>query len=279
MNPGSRFGKLIGSIACFIAAGLCLDGASTVAKADNIAFMGTNTGDFGTVDLNTGVFSFLGTTSFNLHAQALAGMAEANGVLYGAPVGQGGLYTINPTTGALTAVGGAAIIYDDLGYTTTGFYAVGQDANLYSINPATGAATLIGPTGLGFGTWRGLSTNSNSLYFADGSDLYTLNTTTGAATLIGPFGGSIEIGALVQEGGFLYGGEETPSRLVDTLDTTTGAATTGPGLTGTTGTFFALAPYPLQPSPSPVPEPGTLSLLGASIAALAMLRRRKRLSD
>lgn len=38
-----------GSIACFIviAAGLSLDGASTVAKADNIAFMGTNTGDLG----------------------------------------------------------------------------------------------------------------------------------------------------------------------------------------------------------------------------------------
>jgi hypothetical protein len=207
-------------------------------------------------------------------------MVEANGVLYGAPVGNGGFYTINPMSGALTAVGGSGIIYDDLGYTTAGFYAVGQDANLYSINPATAAATLIGPTGLGFGTWRGLSTNSNSLYFADGLDLYTLNTTTGTATLVGALGDSIEIGPLVQENGVLYGGQETPGLFVDSVNPTTGAATTGPGLTGTTGTFFALAPFPVS-VPAPLIGHGlpvVLAVGGLLFGAKLLERSRKRRS-
>jgi hypothetical protein len=33
------------------------------AKADNIAYMGLNDGEFGTVDLNTGVFTLLGNSS------------------------------------------------------------------------------------------------------------------------------------------------------------------------------------------------------------------------
>jgi len=58
------------------------------------------------------------------------------------------LYTINPTTGALSAVGTTSIGIFDMGSTTSGLFAVGTDMNLYSINPNTAAATLIGPTGL-----------------------------------------------------------------------------------------------------------------------------------
>src|SRR6516165_2669060 len=104
MSPTSRFGKLAGAIACLIAAGLCL-GASNVAKADVIAYMSDNSGQFGnqfgTIDLSTGVFSSLGQTEIGgnpLLAVALSGMAEANGTLYGADEGinnNGGLYTIN----------------------------------------------------------------------------------------------------------------------------------------------------------------------------------------
>jgi hypothetical protein len=110
------------------------------------------------------------------------------------------------------------------------------------------------------------------LYFADGVNLYTLNTNTGAATLVGPMGGGVEIGALLQENGTLYGGVETPSLMVDTLNPTTGAATTGPALSGATGHFYALAPNPL-PS-SAVPEPQTWGFLGSGLAALALLRHR-----
>jgi hypothetical protein len=59
------------TVVCSIAAGLCL-GATSVAKADQIAYMSANAGGnppifchiwFGTIDLNTGVFSQLGPTA------------------------------------------------------------------------------------------------------------------------------------------------------------------------------------------------------------------------
>jgi hypothetical protein len=86
--------------------------------------------------------------------------------------------------------------------------------------------------------------------------------------------GGPEMGAMLQEGGILYGGENTPGFSVDTLNPTTGAATTGPAVTGTSSSFFALAPNPLPPSPTP--EPGTTALLSVGVATLALVRRHRR---
>ena len=212
----------------------------------------------------------------------LAGMGETDGTLYGTSYQQanGTLYTINPVNGALTEVGTSAVDYLAFASTTSGLYALGSDHNLYSINSATGAASLIGATGIGFGSWFGLSTNSDSstLYYADGADLYTLNTGTGAATLVGALGDSIEIGVLLQENGTLYGGQETPSLAVDTLDPTTGAATTGAALTGTGGVFYALAPYPVA-VPAPIIGQGlpvVLAVGGVWFGARLVARSRKR---
>jgi PEP-CTERM motif len=230
--------------------------------------MGVNGGAFGTIDLNTGVFTFLGNSS-----QTLAGMAVENGQLYGLSYSNssGDLFTINPANGNLTSVGPSAESYIDFGSTTSGLYAVGFDGNLYSINANTGTPTLIGPTGVSNGTWSSLSTNSSTLYFSGGANFYTLNTTTGAATLVGNMGGP-EVGALLLEGGVLYGGENSPVLAVDTLNPVTGVATTGSNLTGaSSGSFFALAPNPV-----PVPEPSTWSLIGVGgVALLGMMLRKK----
>ncbi len=242
------------------------------ANADPIAYMGTDTGEFGTIDLTTGSFSLLGNSG-----QTLAGMAVAGGELFASAyhTALGTLFTVDPANGTLTTLGNSDVNIDDFGSTTSGLYAVGVNGNLYSFNATNGAATLIGPTGIGFGSWRGLSTNSSTLYFADGIDLYTLNTSTGAATLVGDMGGGVEIGALLAEGGVLYGGEEVPSLQIDTLDPATGLATSGPPLAGATGHFYALAPNPIPTSPPPVPEPATFGVLGVGIVSLAMLRRGK----
>jgi hypothetical protein len=241
-------------------------------KADSIAFAGSVTGAFGTIDLNTGVFTSLGNSG-----QTLSGMAVAGGSLFAASyhTANGTLFSVNTANGALTGIGSASgVDFDDFGSTTTGLYAVsfGGTQDLYSINPSTGAATLIGPTGLSYGAWRGLSTNSATLYFADGVDLYTLSTTTGAATLVGAFGGSSEMGVLLTEGGILYGGDDV-NNTVDTINVTNGAATVGPS-SGLTGSFYGLAPNPI-PTPS-VPEPSTLSMVlcVAAVPFLTALRRK-----
>jgi hypothetical protein len=245
------------------------------AKADPMAYMGTDTGEFGTIDLTTGAFSLLGNSG-----QTLAGMAVDDGELFASAyhTASGTLFNINPANGLLTTLGNSGVEIDDFGSTTSGLFGVGVDGNLYSFNASNGAATLIGPTGIGFGSWRGLSTNSNALYFGDGTNLYTLNTSTGAATLVGGMGGGVEVGALLEEGGVLYGGQEQPSLQLNTLDPVTGLAASGPPLTGATGNFYALAPSPIPASPSPVPEPATFALLGAGIVGLAMLRPGKRRS-
>ncbi len=258
---------------CFVL--LFMLSAATAKAGDNQAFMGTVNGSFGVLDLNTGVFTLDGNSGLTL-----AGMAVQDGMLYGSSYhvsGSGTLYMINPANGAVTAIGSSTVDIDDFGSTTSGLYMVGTNGNLYSVNSSNGAATLIGPTGFGptgtpFGSWRSLSTNASVLYFSNGDDLYTLNTTTGAATLIGGTGGPEE-GALLFEGGTLYGGENSPSYGIDTLNVTTGAATFSASVSGTSNSFFALAPNPLPISPTP--EPSSLALFGSGFFGLAaMLRRR-----
>src|SRR5262249_32104646 len=107
----------------------------------------------------------------------------------------------------------------------------------------TGAATLIGPTGLTLGGSRSLSINADALYFANGANLYTLNTSSGVATLVGTTNGS-QVGALIMEGGVLYGGDGSSGLHVDQLNIATGAATVGPNIFGTSNAFHGFAPYP-----------------------------------
>jgi hypothetical protein len=245
------------------------------ALADNTAYAGSSSGTFGTMDLSTAVFTLEGNSG-----QTLAGLAVADGTIFATSyhTANGTLFEVNPATGGLTSIGTTAgVDYDDFGSTTTGLYVVSDSAiqDLYSIDPTTGAATLIGPTGLGYGSWRGLSTNSSTLYFADGADLYTLSTTTGVATLVGAFGSSAEMGVLLTEGGVLYGGDDTNNTL-DTINISTGTATVGPAPSASfAGAFYGLAPYPV-PGATVTPEPATLSLLVMGISALALIRRRVR---
>ena len=274
-HNGSRAPEMIGWVSCkkpalglpvghFWTAALVLAALlhPCSAKADNIAYATLPGGDFGTLDLDTGAYSFLGNSGVTL-----AGLAVENGTLYGVDfhvLSGGTLYAANPTNGSLSAVGTSTTIYDDFGGTAGGLFAVDSFANLYSINSATGATTLIGATGiLHFGSWRCLSSGATNLYFANGSDLYAVDTNTGTASPVGNMGGP-EISTMVMEGGILYGGQTVPGLQVDTLDPMTGAATAGAMVTGTSDAVFGLAPYPL-PTPLPTMRSLTISNTGNSV--------------
>src|SRR5208283_4502098 len=108
------------------------------AKADDMAYVGTITGEFGTVDLNTGVVTLVGSTMLGASIETLAGLAGANGILYGADYAQttSNLYSIDPASGNLTVIGSSPANYDDFGSTNSGLFAIGRtDDNLYSISP------------------------------------------------------------------------------------------------------------------------------------------------
>ncbi len=107
------------------------------------------------------------------------------------------LYSVDPTTGASTLVGGlginegiAGLGYDpkkDILYGTTT-----ASNNLYSINYSTGKANLIGS--LGVTQMHGLAydVSTTTLYgsygYSSGDGLYEINVSTGSATLIGHTG-------------------------------------------------------------------------------------------
>jgi hypothetical protein len=200
-----------------IAFGLSIIGAGSVAKADDMAYMATGGASFGTIDLTTGVYTQLG-----LNQYVLSGLAVVGTTLYGASSGAvanntyGQLYSVNPSNGYLTAIGQPTEIqYTAFGSLNNTLYALDHTSanpNLYSINPSTGAATLIGPIGVAplAGYWS-LSTNSTALYFQLNSGLYTLNTTTGQASAVGAMGGQLQVGAMVEVNGTLYGGQDNTS--------------------------------------------------------------------
>ena len=291
--------KSLGSAVVALCFGLA-GAISAPAMADEMAYMSANSGEFGavfgTIDLNTGVFSLLGITEVGPSAMPLSGMADLGGTLYGAPEGTNdtAIYTINPANGALTRVGTTGISgfsFGDFGSTTTGLYVVNSSANLYSINPTTGAATLIGSLGIGVGGYTSLSTNASSLDFAAGNNLYTLNTTTGAATLIGALGVgpppqdvTIQLTALLQENGTLYGAlNPFPCGCLATVDPTTGAATIGSDITGAgvgAGSAYitGLAMYPLSGG-SVIPETSTWAMMAVGFGLLGLVGYRKTRSD
>jgi hypothetical protein len=235
------------------------------AKAANIAYAQLGNGTFGTLDLGTGAFSSIGPSG------DLNGLGVFGGAIYGGADLGNTLFQINQSTGALTSVGTASINFEDLGSTLTGLFAVDTSLNLYSVNAGTGATTLIGSTGLTIGATVGMSDNSSTLYLTNGPNLYSLNTSNGAATLVGSLGSGIGIGALLFQGGTVYGGQNHPSLELDTIDTGTGAATSLTGVNFSGTVFGGLAPIPV--STTPEPASWLLVITGAATLGAAHFRR------
>jgi len=103
------------------------------------------------------------------------------------------LYTIDPNTYALTAVGYTGVGTGDFGdmawdsNNNTAYWVAGRGNNsLYTINLNTGAATLVGSHGINDMFALGFDPMTNMLYGEDsGSNFYSINPNTGAATLLG----------------------------------------------------------------------------------------------
>ncbi len=228
---------------------------------DALAFVETQGGIFGTLNLVTGDFTEIANNGSKITGGTFSGFGVANGTLYAVDYKQpnGTLYSVNTTSGVPTAIGNSTVTYQFFGSTSAGvLYAGGSDNNLYTVDPATGVATLVGPfNGFSSGSWASWSTGAPLLYYADGANLYKINTSTGAATLVGGLEGP-QLGAMAFENNVLWGGQNSPSLAVATVNTSTGAATTGPAVTGTSaGNFYAMAP-------DPIPVVATTTILNAS---------------
>ncbi len=219
-------------------------------KADDLAYMigaqyGGNTSPFGTVDLNSGVFTLIG----NMGPSSYVGLGIANGVVYTEQ--NGILFSVNTSNGSVTQIGG--IVGNNLatfGSTTTGLYGLtgtgSQNvATLFSINPQTGALTAIGPIGsnvIGNGQYfyARLSVGTSTLYMENGGNLYTINTATGAGTQVGTTDSNGYLtSVLLFENGTYYDGAGS---VFGTINTATGQITPHSSVFGGPGSIIALAP-------------------------------------
>jgi hypothetical protein len=247
---------------------------SSSAHAD-IVYVSRPFDAFGTVDLTTGTYTSIGTTSVGLNGLTVA----PDGTLYGMG-SDNTLYTVNRSTAGLTPVGATGSFFglvnlaarSDGALFATDAFTNGPGGFVNTVNPKTGTATSIGQSGLsgGFAATGGLAFGpGNTLFMQYGlstTDLYTVNQSTALATKLGTSG--VSTNGLVFTGGNAYAfnffGE------IFTLDTTTGAATdTGVAVTGGFGQIDAA-------TAAAVPEPTSLALVSFGAASLAGYSWRRR---
>jgi uncharacterized protein (TIGR03437 family) len=209
----------------------------------------------GIVDLNTGVFTLIGNMgSGGYDGLAVANgvlYTEQNGLLYSVDTANANLTLIGGLNGNNLATFGSTTsgLY---GLGSTGSFDV---ATLFSINPETGAIRAIGPIGAsaipnGQGYYARLSVGSSTLYMEFQSNLYIINTTTGAATQVGTTDSNGYLTSVpLFENGTYYSGSGS---VIGTINVATGQITPGSPLSGGPGSLVGLAPDPPPAGTPPV---------------------------
>jgi hypothetical protein len=218
-------------------------------------------GVFGTIDPATGAVTPIGPNTPDLsHDLAIS----PSGVVYA--IFGNSLYTIDKTTGiASSPIGVLPADLQSIAFRPDGalFGVTGSD--LYTINPATAAGSVIGSIGLKLDNIRfDAAGNLYTMTAEPNSLLYRVNQTTAAPTLIGASGtDDISLGAFY--GGVFLGTNFTAGPQLVSVNPLSGAATLG----ASTDMIYLFAL-----DPTSVPEPGTIGMLGAGLAALIAGARR-----
>ena len=242
-----------------------------------VAYVYSATGQFGTMNLESGTFVSLPTPDI-----LVSGLASSPGRSIYAIDSDifSNLLTLDPLTGRTMLVGSTNQMLQGLEADLTGGVYAQTGHSLYSLNPATGTADLLGDFGLDFDFAQG-AFNSAGLLFMIGhlpgdltTSLYQVDPVTGSARLLGSNNLLVETVLFFNE--TLYG-----------FTGTLGSPDAGPIVTinplNGTATFLTIqdstvsAVIGATPAFATVPEPGTWigSLAGTSLVALFLVKRRK----
>jgi hypothetical protein len=249
-----------------------------LANAVPILYGVTDSGQFGTLNLNTNSFSLISTLGF---------------VPYGLVPAPNGFFTLTSTgefasisyAGVASNIGdtGLGLLSNDTAEIGSTVYVIDTNDNLYTVNAASGALTLVGSTGITpvsaanvasgdyDDTFQGA--NGNLYYSQDQgggpATLYHINTSTGAATPVGSTLSGLE--AAISLGGtdyvFQTNGSSPTFSEEYTLNLGTGATSGGTTITGGTALYGVVAA---------APEPASFALAGIGIAVCAFRSLRRR---
>lgn len=212
---------------------------STLSAAPS--FLSTNSGQVGTIDRLTGVFTELAV------GPSFTDIARSNdGQLFGITFDE--LYSINPNTGLSSKIGsfGVSGDFNALGFSGDNrlFAAARDQSSIYTIDPLTGTASPVSSiVNLDFKSSGDLAFDSNSnQFFAVSEELGTEVLFSigldGTATRIGGIGFSGVFG-LDFDHGTLFG--YTPDQQQIVINTVTGAGTFSQDVTGVNGVIWGAA--------------------------------------
>jgi len=146
-----------------------------------------------TIDINTGVATPIGPTGLSGASNGPVGLAfdPVSGDLFGLK-NNGGLYSVNTSTGAFTFIGDTGDVDRGLSFSPAGqLFGFTGGGDLYSIDPTTGSETAIGGTG---NPVVGISedstfTRAGELYGTDfRGTIFRTDIVTGDGVLVGPTG-------------------------------------------------------------------------------------------
>ncbi len=225
---------------------------------------------FGIVDLNSGAFTLIGNMgNGGYDGLAVANgtlYTEQNGLLYSVNTANASLTPIGGVTGTPNLATFGSTTTGLYGLGSTGSFDV---ATLFSINPQTGAMTAIGPLGAsavpnGQGYYARLSVGSSALYMEFNGNLYTINTTTGAATQVGTTdsNGYLTSVLLLEYGTYFVGFGSG----IATIDVATGQIDPHSSIFGPGGSPVGLAPDPLT---TPAPAVALVANAEGGVATIA----------
>src|SRR5262245_19195806 len=156
-----------------MAVGTVLNTAS--ASAGPIMHVHDAAGVLGTLDVATGTVTVIGNMGVTMTDIAF----DPAGNLFGLSFSS--LYSINPTTAAVTLIGDHGILGGNaLVFASNGtLYGAGfQTTNLFTINPSTGVSSVVG--NMGFSSGGDLAFNGGNFFLASTStQLIQVNPSTG----------------------------------------------------------------------------------------------------
>ncbi len=256
--------------------GMAMVGAALVAIATSgtaqaVSFLSTGSGQVGTIDPSTGVFT-----------QVISGPGfwdialSENGKLFGVS-SDSQLYSIDQSSGVSLRIGNLGASLNALGFSFSNVLYGAGGSNLYTVDILTGAASLVASIPGFLSTGDIVFDPENNRFLATsigaGSDgLFSIDL-TGAATKIGDIGFSGVIGLFFNDG-VLFGYTRDGKQL--TINPATGVGSFDKNVTGARGLLFGAASLPSTGPKTSVPEPSSvLGLLAFGAFGVGSLLKRK----